>query len=132
MRNNGLAVWVGLAVVAGFVFGAEARPAMTYRVIGPVVELSDTKIVVLKGQERWEIARDAETKVAGDVALGKEVTVEFRMSAAAIRGKDIVTPAPEAAPAAVGKPAEGAKSDAVVGEPKGSVKVVQPPAPPAK
>ena len=111
-----------MAVMAGFVLSAEARPAMTYRIVGPVAELSDTKIVVVKNQERWEIARNADTKVVGDVVLGKEVTVEYRMSASAIRGKDIVTPAPDAVPAAVGKPAagkpaEGAKSTTVVGEP---------------
>ena len=33
-----------------------AVPAFAYQVTGPVVEVTDTKIVVEKGKEKWEIA----------------------------------------------------------------------------
>jgi hypothetical protein len=52
-----------------------------------VIELTDKKIVVQKGDEKWEIARTAETKVDGDPQVGGKVTVEYRMVAASIEVK---------------------------------------------
>ncbi len=59
----------------------------TYQVTGPVLELTDTTIVVQKGTERWEIARDASTKVKGELAVGKKVTIEYRMAATSVEVK---------------------------------------------
>ncbi|MFL6624162.1 MAG: hypothetical protein ACJ8J7_12210 [Sulfurifustaceae bacterium] len=62
----------------------------TYQVTGPVVDVSDDAIVVEKGKEKWEIARDPSTKVKGDantVKKGDRVTVEYRMSATSIEVK---------------------------------------------
>jgi hypothetical protein len=75
-------VAVGLVGV-GFLVGiAVAEPqAKTYQVTGPVLELTDTKIVVQKGDEKWEIARDQDTKVTGDLKVGGKVTIEYRMFA---------------------------------------------------
>jgi hypothetical protein len=56
----------------------------TYQVTGPVLEVNDTMIVVQKGNERWEIARDSSTKITGDVKVGAKVTVEYRMSATSV------------------------------------------------
>ena len=61
--------------------------AKTYQVTGPVLELTDTKIVVQKGDEKWEIARDAATKVSGELKVGSKVTIEYRMSATAVTVK---------------------------------------------
>ena len=61
--------------------------AMAYQVTGPVEEVTDTKIVVQKGKEKWEIARDAGTKVTGDVKVGDKVTVEYKMTATSIESK---------------------------------------------
>lgn len=61
--------------------------AMAYQVTGPVVEMTDTKIVVKKGKENWEIARDAGTKTTGDVKVGDKVTVEYKMTATSIEPK---------------------------------------------
>ena len=61
--------------------------AMAYQVTGPVEEVTDTKIVVQKGKEKWEIARDAGTKVTGDVKKGDKVTVEYKMTATSIEVK---------------------------------------------
>ena len=58
-----------------------------YQVTGPVQELTDTIIVVMKGQEKWTIARDANTKVKGDLKVGSKVTVEYRMTATSIDAK---------------------------------------------
>ncbi|HEU5338221.1 MAG TPA: hypothetical protein VFU39_02940, partial [Sulfuricaulis sp.] len=40
-----------------------------------------------KGKEKWEMARDASTKVTGDVKKGDKVTVEYKMTATSIEVK---------------------------------------------
>ena len=64
-----------------------APAAMAYQVTGPVLEVTDTKIVVEKDKEKWEIARDKDTKVTGDVKKGSKVTIQYRMTATSIEGK---------------------------------------------
>lgn len=59
----------------------------TYQVTGPVLEVSDTMIAVQKGKDRWEIARDASTKVTGDLKVGEKVTIEYRMTATSVEVK---------------------------------------------
>lgn len=59
----------------------------TYQVTGPVADVRDDAIVVEKGKEKWEIARDANTKVQGEIKKGSKVTVEYRMSATSIEAK---------------------------------------------
>ena len=61
--------------------------ALAYQVTGPVVEVTDSRIVVKKGKGNWEIARDAGTKAAADVKVGDKVTVEYRMTATSIEPK---------------------------------------------
>ena len=45
----------------------------TYQVTGPVLEVNDKTIVVQKGKDRWEIAKDPAVKTTGDVAVGSKV-----------------------------------------------------------
>src|SRR4051812_1588682 len=59
----------------------------TYQVTGPIVEVNNTSIVVQKGKERWEIARDAATKVMGELKVGNKVTVEYKMAATMLEAK---------------------------------------------
>ena len=66
---------------------ALAGSSKGYQVTGPVLELTDNTIVVQKGNEKWTIARDAATKVKGDVKVGDKVTVEYRMTATSIEAK---------------------------------------------
>ena len=69
----------------GLLFSTWALAATkTYQVTGPVLEVSDTMIAVQKGKDRWEIARDASTKVTGDLKVGAKVTIEYRMTATAV------------------------------------------------
>ncbi len=76
-------------VAAAFVLFAFVAPnAMAYQVTGPVIELTDTKIVVEKGKEKWEISRDKDTKVTGELKKGSKVTIEYKMSADKIEVKD--------------------------------------------
>ena len=65
-----------------------APSALAYQVTGPVLELTDTKIVVQKDKEKWEISRDKDTKVTGDLKKGSKVTIEYKMSADKIEVKD--------------------------------------------
>ena len=68
---------------------AFAAGAKTYQVTGPVLEVTDTMIAVQKGKgkDRWEINRDANTKVTGDLKVGEKVTVTYTMSATDIEVK---------------------------------------------
>ncbi|TMP90328.1 MAG: hypothetical protein E6L08_13405 [Verrucomicrobia bacterium] len=51
---------------------AFAAGAKTYQVTGPVLEVTDAMIAVQKGKDRWEINRDANTKVTGDLEMNSE------------------------------------------------------------
>ena len=80
-----------LAVVAVVSFAASvmAAPAVkTYQVTGPVLELTDTKIVVETRKDgKWEIARSADTKVTGELKVGAKVTIEYTMTATTVTAK---------------------------------------------
>ncbi len=85
-----------LSLVAGCLLLAQPAlyaAAKTYQVTGPIVELTDKMIVVQKGDERWEIARDENTKVKGELKLGAKVTVMYRMTATSVESKPAGTPA---------------------------------------
>jgi hypothetical protein len=76
-------------LIAGVIVLALAAPsAFAYQVTGPVLEVTDTKIVVEKDKEKWEIARDKDTKVTGELKKGSRVTIQYRMTATAIDVKD--------------------------------------------
>jgi UDP-N-acetyl-D-mannosaminuronate dehydrogenase len=71
---------------------AVASTASAYQVTGPVDSVSDTSIVVVqeKGKnkgEKFEFARDAGTKVSGDLKKGAKVTVEYTMTAKTVEVK---------------------------------------------
>ena len=79
---------VGAVVVLSMCLSSMVLAAgKTYQVTGPVVELTDTKIVVEKGKEKWEIARTADTKVTGTLKVGEKVTIEYTMTATTIEVK---------------------------------------------
>ena len=67
---------------------AVAAPPKSYQVTGPVLELKDDLIVVQKGSEKWEIARDAESKVKGDLKVGSKVMIQYQMKAKSIEVKE--------------------------------------------
>ncbi len=66
---------------------AFAAGTNTYQVTGPVVEVKDNAIIVQKGKEKWEIARDKDTKVTGELKVGEKVTVQYTMKAVSIEAK---------------------------------------------
>jgi hypothetical protein len=76
---------IGMALMCSALCAAPM--AKTYQVTGPIVELTDKTIVVQKGDERWEIARDESTKTKSNLKVGQKVTVHYRMSAASVEVK---------------------------------------------
>ncbi len=79
-----------LGMTAAFVLlssVASAAAPKTYQVTGPIDSLTDSTITVLKGKEKWEIARDPSTKVDGELKVGAKVTIEYRMTATTITVK---------------------------------------------
>src|SRR3954452_1638141 len=92
--------WLGSIAFVALLLGALGLPAQaaapkTYQVTGPVLELTPDMIVVKKGNDRWEIARDAATKVTGDLKVGATVTIQYRMSATAVDVKAAKEPKPK-------------------------------------
>lgn len=82
-----------LSLVAVFVMVAAAAvwaapQTDTYQVTGPVTEVTDTKIVVMKGEEKFEIERDKDTKVTGELKVGDKVTIKYRMYATTVTVKE--------------------------------------------
>lgn len=76
-----------LMLVCVFMFVATmafAAGPKTYQVTGPVLEVKDDIIVVQKGDDKWEIGRDAATKITGDLKVGSKVTIEYTMKAATV------------------------------------------------
>lgn len=93
------------ALVLGLVSPARA---VTYQATGPVLEVTDSKIVIQKEKEKWEIARTADTKVTGDIKVGSKVTIQYTMTAATVEVKPEKGAEKAAEPA---KPAAPAKPD---------------------
>jgi hypothetical protein len=78
-----------LAAAALALSSAAFAAGKDYQVTGPILEVNDSMIVVEKGakKERWEIARDANTKSSGEMKVGDKVTVHYTMTATNIEVK---------------------------------------------
>jgi FKBP-type peptidyl-prolyl cis-trans isomerase (trigger factor) len=71
-----------LITAASLAFGSMAfGGAKTYQVTGPVLEVNDSMIVVQKGKDRWELDRNSDTRVNGEVKVGDKVTINYTMTA---------------------------------------------------
>ena len=82
-----------LLVLAAFTAGYAFAATKTYQVTGPVLEVRPDAVVVQKGADKWELARDASTKVTGgDLKVGAKVTITYRMTAADIEVKPAAAP----------------------------------------
>jgi hypothetical protein len=68
---------------------ALAAGPKTYQVTGPVLEVTANTIVIQKGKDKWEIGRDAATKVTGDLKVGSKVTIEYTMKAVTVEVKEV-------------------------------------------
>lgn len=84
---------LALALLATFLVASSALAAVkTYQVTGPVLEVRADAIVVQKGSDKWEIARDGSTKITGDLKVGSKVTIEYRMTATTVAVKAEAAP----------------------------------------
>ena len=76
-----------LAAAALALSSAALAAGKDYQVTGPILEVNDSMIAVQKGKDRWEIARDANTKASGEMKVGDKVTVHYTMTATDIEVK---------------------------------------------
>ena len=66
---------------------AFAGSPSSYQVTGPITAVDDSMITVMKGKEKFEVARDSSTKVTGDLKVGEKVTIMYTMTAKEIEVK---------------------------------------------
>lgn len=78
----------GLLVAVLFLSIATLAVAKDYQVTGPVVDVKDDVIIVKKGNDNWEIARDKNTKTSGEIKKGDRVMIKYKMTATSIEGKE--------------------------------------------
>ena len=76
-----------VAVLLGVSMAIGAGPK-DYQVTGPVLDVTNDVITVEKDKERWEIARNKDTKVKGDLKKGSRVTIKYTMTATNVEVKD--------------------------------------------
>jgi translation initiation factor IF-1 len=79
-----------LAVVAAALLASSvalAASTKTYQVTGTVVDVMPDMIVVMKGSDRWEVIRDASTKMPDNIKKGDKVMITYRMRAEAVEAK---------------------------------------------
>ena len=101
-----------LPLLLTFAVPMHAESAKSYQVTGPIVALTDNVITVQKGDEKWEVARSATTKVDGKLAVGTRVTIHYKMSADSIEVKDAAVKSTEKADRAAQKAADRADKKA--------------------
>ena len=67
---------------------AMAAGPKDYQVTGPVLDVTDDVITVEKGKDKWEIGRNKDTKINGDLKKGSKVTIQYKMTATSVDVKD--------------------------------------------
>ena len=82
-----IALWFACAALLATASHSVAAEVKTYQVTGTVLEVSDSMIVVQKGEEKWQLARNKQTK-GKDAKVGDKVTIEYRMVATDIEVKE--------------------------------------------
>ena len=69
-------MFIVLLLVASVAFAGKA-----YQFTGKVLEVKDNVIVVDKNGEKFEMKKDADTKIKGDLKVGAKVTVKYESRA---------------------------------------------------
>lgn len=67
-----------------------------YQVTGPVLDVTNDVITVEKDKEKWEIGRNKDTKITGDLKKGSRVTIQYKMTASSVEVKDAGKAKPDA------------------------------------
>jgi len=78
---------ITIAVVAMVLVASVAFAGKTYQFTGKVLEVKDDVIIVDKAGEKFEMSKDASTKIKGDLKVGAKVTVKYESRAAEIEVK---------------------------------------------
>lgn len=83
--------------LAGTLISPTLSLAKDYQVTGLVTEVSDSKIIVDKKGEKFEMTRQAHSKISSqpgqELKVGSKVTVYYSMTASEIEVKDDKKPA---------------------------------------
>jgi hypothetical protein len=88
MRRKLIGALLGIALLAAVASAfAHDLKVDSFQVTGTVSAMDADSITVMKGKERFQIARDKDTKAPADVKVGDKVTVHYKMYAASIEGK---------------------------------------------
>jgi hypothetical protein len=85
MMKRTLTMLAGALLLTSVAIAAEPKD---YQVTGPVLNVTDDVITVEKGKEKWEIGRDKNTKVKGELKKGSRVTIHYKMTATSVDVKD--------------------------------------------
>jgi hypothetical protein len=101
--KRGLAVFLGAALMASTALAAGPKD---YQVTGPVLDVNEDVIVVEKGKEKWEVGRNKDTKIKGDLKKGSRVTIQYKMIATSVESKDAAKPATQTKTDTKAKPAK--------------------------
>jgi RNase P/RNase MRP subunit p29 len=80
-----ISMFAGVFLLASVAMAAGPKD---YQVTGPVLDVTDDVITVEKGKEKWEIGRNKDTKINGDLKKGSRVTIQYKMIASSVEVKD--------------------------------------------
>jgi hypothetical protein len=80
-----VSMFAGVFLLASVAMAAGPKD---YQVTGPVLDVTDDVITVQKGSEKWEIGRDKNTKINGELKKGSKVTIQYKMTATSVEVKD--------------------------------------------
>jgi hypothetical protein len=85
MLKHFLSMFAAVFLLASVAIAAGPKD---YQVTGPVLDVTDDVITVEKGKDRWEIGRNKDTKINGDLKKGSKVTIQYKMTATSVEVKD--------------------------------------------
>ena len=80
-----VSMFAGVFLLASVAMAAGPKD---YQVTGPVLDVTDDVITVEKGKDKWEIGRNKDTKINGDLKKGSKVTIQYKMNATSVDVKD--------------------------------------------
>lgn len=85
MMKHVLSMFAAVLLMASVAMAAGPKD---YQVTGPVLDVNDEVITVQKGSDKWEIGRNKDTKINGDLKKGSKVTIQYKMNATSVDVKD--------------------------------------------
>ena len=85
MMKHILSMFAAVFLLASVAIAAGPKD---YQVTGPVLDVTDEVITVQKGSDKWEISRNKDTKINGDLKKGSKVTIQYKMTASSVDVKD--------------------------------------------